>query len=303
MTKKHVVVIGSLNYDIILKQERMPEKGETLFGDDLIQGGGGKGANQAASCARLGLKTTMIGNVGDDLFGNFLKTTLKNSGVDVSYIQQTGSSGLGLVHIMPDGDYYSTIIKGANYTLEEADIDHLADVINSADFLLFQQEIPHKIMEHTLNILSNKNTVVILNNAPAKKVANHILNKINFLIVNETEAAFMADLPVHDENSAIKAGKILLPQIHDGIIITLGEKGSIMVTKKEILKSLPIQVDAIDATGAGDSYIAAFVYGLAHNMTFTACMSFASKVSALTVTKYGGQNSFPSIVEVNNFHC
>jgi len=303
MTKKHVVVIGSLNYDIILKQERMPEKGETLFGDDLIQGGGGKGANQAASCARLGLKTTMIGNVGDDLFGNFLKTTLKNSGVDVSYIQQTGSSGLGLVHIMPDGDYYSTIIKGANYTLEEADIDHLADVINSADFLLFQQEIPHKIMEHTLNILSNKNTVVILNNAPAKKVANHILNKINFLIVNETEAAFMVDLPVHDENSAIKAGKILLPQIHDGIIITLGEKGSIMVTKKEILKSLPIQVDAIDATGAGDSYIAAFVYGLAHNMTFTACMSFASKVSALTVTKYGGQNSFPSIVEVNNFHC
>lgn len=303
MTEKHVVVIGSLNYDIILKQQRMPEKGETLFGDDLIQGGGGKGANQAASCARLGLKTTMIGNVGEDLFGSFLKNTLKDSGVDVSYIQQTGSSGLGLVHIMPDGDYYSTIIKGANYTLEEADIDHLTDVINSADYLLFQQEIPHKIMEHTLNILSNKNTVVILNNAPAKKITNRILNKINFLIVNETEAAFMVDLPVHDENSAIKAGKILLPQIHDGIIITLGEKGSIMVTKREILKSLPIQVDAIDATGAGDSYIAAFVYGLAHNMTFKTCMLFASKVSALTVTKYGGQNSFPSIVEVNNFHC
>ena len=301
MSSKKVVVIGSLNYDINVKQERMPQKGETCFGNELILGAGGKGSNQAAACALLGLDTAMVGCVGQDLFGAFLKNELRRNGVDVTYVKERGSSGTGLVHVMPDGDYYSTVIKGANYLLTEEDIDEAFPVISEANYVIFQQEIPHHLMEYTLNKLEGHDAITILNNAPAKKVKPETLAKIDYLIVNETEASFMAEETIEDFAGAAKIGTLLQKSVRKGVVITLGEKGSVAISAGKIYNCHPCLVNAVDATGAGDSYIGAFTYGLSTDMGMQENMEFASAVSALTVMNCGGQSSFPNLKQVQDY--
>lgn len=278
----------------------MPQKGETCFGSEVILGAGGKGSNQAAACALLGLKTTMVGCVGQDLFGTFLKKELRKKGVDVTYVKERGCSGTGLVHVMPDGDYYSTVVKGANYLLTENDITEAMPALASADYVIFQQEIPHHLMEYTLNLLQGQ-TVTILNNAPAKKIKPEILALIDYLIVNETEASFMAEENISDFAAAAQIGKKLERQVCRGVVITLGEKGSVAVASGNVYYCHPCHVEAVDATGAGDSYIGAFTYALANDMNIQAAMEFASQVSAITVTSYGGQSSFPTLAQVNAY--
>lgn len=301
MSGKKVIVIGSLNYDINVKQERMPQKGETCFGSEVTMGAGGKGSNQAAACALLGLDTAMVGCVGKDLFGSFLKKELRKCGVDVSHVKERGCSGTGLVHVMPDGDYYSTVVKGANYLLTEEDIDEALPALQRADFIIFQQEIPHHLMAYALAKLEGCPALTILNNAPAKEVKDELLAKIDYLIVNETEASFMAGETIADFSAALKIGKKLLAKVRTGVVITLGEKGSAALTAKESCTCPPCLVEAVDATGAGDSYIGAFTYGLAQELPLSSCMEFASAVSALTVMGCGGQSSFPNLARAEAF--
>lgn len=298
MCAKKVVVIGSLNFDIIAKQNRMPQKGETMSGDDLVYAAGGKGGNQAAACALLGLDTTMIGCVGQDIFGDILIKTLTNCGVDTHLLKKRNTSGTGIVHTMPDGDYYSTVIHGANYAITKEDIDEHMDVIKNADYLIFQQEIPDEILPYVLDKLNDSNVTVLLNNAPARFVNDETLAKIDYLIVNETEAGFMVNHPVDNFEVAKESCQELLKKVKRGVVITLGAIGSVAVTNEETFECHSQAVKAVDATGAGDSYIGAFVYGLSQNMTLQKCMKFASKVSAITVTKTGGQTSFPTLKEV-----
>ena len=299
MSAKKVVVIGSLNYDIIVKQDRMPLKGETFTGNDLVQGPGGKGSNQAAECALLGLNTSMIGKVGDDRFGEALIGSLKASGVDTSHIKKFGITGLGLVHVMPDGDYYSTIIKGANYLITKDDIYEAKDMIQEADYLILQQEIPECVTEYIIEEFGDSPIYLILNNAPAKNIKNDLLNKIDMLIVNESEVSFMINQEIQTYEEAINAATKLRELVKDTVIVTLGSKGSVAVNKNEVLTCSAEKVEAIDASGAGDSYIGGIVYGLVNNMSLEDSMIFASKVGAITVTRNGGQDSFPTIEEVN----
>ncbi|MDD9150477.1 MULTISPECIES: ribokinase [unclassified Sporolactobacillus] len=301
MSSKNIVVIGSLNYDIILKQQRMPHKGETYVGDEMVQGPGGKGSNQAAQCAKLGLPTTMVGKVGDDRFGEALVGALKAVGVNVSMIRKQGSTGMGLVHVMPDGDYYSTIIKGANTLITKNDIDEIKDLMDQAGFIILQQEIPQEIIDYIITTCENSASKIVLNNAPAKKIKADVLKKADVLVVNETEAAFMIGREIQTVDDGAEAGKEILPLTGGMVVVTLGSAGAIVVTEKQALYQPAYKVRAVDTTGAGDSYIGAFVYGLANQFSVKESMAFASKVSAITVTKNGGQDSFPTKREVEAF--
>lgn len=301
MSSKKIVVIGSLNYDIIVKQQRMPKKGETYAGDEMVQSPGGKGSNQAAQCAKLGLPTFMVGKVGDDRFGQALVGALTAVGVNTSNIKKQGSTGMGLVHVMPDGDYYSTIIKGANALITKSDINGIKSLIDSAGFIILQQEIPAEVIEYIITISENADTKIVLNNAPAKKIKDEILKRVDILVVNETEAAFMIGREIQTVEDAINAGKKLLPKTSGMVVITLGVEGAVVVTNEYVRFQPAHKVKAVDATGAGDSYIGAFVYGLANPFTIDECMAFASTVSCITVTKDGGQDSFPTKKEVEEF--
>jgi ribokinase len=291
---KNIVVIGSLNFDIIVKQQRLPDKGETFIADELIQGPGGKGANQAAQCAKLGLPTIMVGKVGDDRFGNALVGSLSAVGVNTSYIKRLGSTGMGIVHVMPDGDYYSTIVKGANDLITLQDIDEINDVLVSSSFIVLQQEIPEQVIEYIISKYEHTDTIIVLNNAPARIVKESILKAVDILVVNETEASFMVGKPMDSVDTAINIGKELLPLTGGMVVITLGKEGSVVVTSSHCEFVPAENVQAVDATGAGDSFIGALIYALSEGLSINQCMRFATHVSAVTVTKEGGQHSFPT---------
>ncbi|MED4072902.1 ribokinase [Priestia endophytica] len=294
MEAKNIVVIGSLNFDIIVKQQRLPDKGETFIADELIQGPGGKGANQAAQCAKLGLPTIMVGKVGDDRFGNALVGSLSAVGVNTSYIKRLGSTGMGIVHVMPDGDYYSTIVKGANDLITLQDIDEINDVLVSSSFIVLQQEIPEQVIEYIISKYEHTDTIIVLNNAPARIVKESILKAVDILVVNETEASFMVGKPMDSVDTAINIGKELLPLTGGMVVITLGKEGSVVVTSSHCEFVPAENVQAVDATGAGDSFIGALIYALSEGLSINQCMRFATHVSAVTVTKEGGQHSFPT---------
>lgn len=300
MESNKVVVIGSLNFDIIVKQQRMPNKGETYVGDELIQGPGGKGANQAAQCAKLGLPTIMVGKVGNDRFGEALIGSLTAIGVDTSFVKKQGQTGMGLVHVMPDGDYYSTIIKGANELITERDIDEINDILNSAAFIVLQQEIPDRMIDYIISKYKHTETKILLNNAPAREIQKTTLKGVDILVVNETEAAFMAGSTIKSSSDAITIGQSLLPLTGGTVVITLGSEGSVVVTQSYSGFFPSKKVKAIDATGAGDSFIGAFIFALAEGFPIEQSMDFASRVSAITVTKEGGQHSFPTKTELES---
>jgi ribokinase len=291
---KQVAVIGSLNYDIIVKQQRMPHKGATFIADTLIQGPGGKGANQAAQCAKLGMPTIMIGKVGQDRFGDALVGSLTAIGVDTSYIKRIGSTGLGVVHVMPDGDYYSSIIKGANELITIQDIDEVVGDLKNAAFIILQQEIPQQITEYIIERFKDSETQIVLNNAPARHIPSDVLRGVNLLVVNESEAAFMAGKPITTIEEASNAGKELQAITGNTVIVTLGKEGSIAVNNEQNEYFAAKNVKAVDATGAGDSFIGALVYSLSKGQSLDECMKFATEVSAKTVMKEGGQESFPT---------
>jgi len=298
MTKR-VAVIGSLNYDIIVKQQRMPDKGETFIADTLIQGPGGKGANQAAQCAKLGMPTVMIGKVGQDRFGDALVGSLAAIGVDTSCIKRIGSTGIGVVHVMPDGDYYSSIIKGANELITIQDIEDIAEKLQETSYIILQQEIPQQVTEYVIGRFKDSSTQIVLNNAPARTIPRDILQFVDVLVVNESEASHMAGKPVKTIAEAADIGKELHSMTESTVIVTLGKEGSIAVDGKGSNYFPAKRVDAVDATGAGDSFIGALVYGLSEGYALEECMKLATEVSAITVMKEGGQDSFPTKSEIS----
>ncbi len=292
MENKNVVVLGSLNYDLILTQERLPHKGETFYADSLLQGPGGKGANQAVQCAKLGLNTTLIGKVGEDRFGEALIGSMRSAGIHTEKIKQKGQSGLGLVNVLYDGDYHSTILKGANYLLDIEDVEREDALFKSADYIILQQEIPAHVNDYVIKKYY-ENTTIILNNAPARNIEKNILKKLDYLVVNETEAEFMVGKVVSNVKQAFEAAQELYSKIETTIVLTLGKSGVVLNDGKQSFHVPAEEVKAIDTTGAGDSFIGAFVYSLTQGYDLKEAVQFANHVSALTVKNNGGSESFP----------
>lgn len=296
-----VVVIGSLNMDLVTTCSRAPEGGETLFGDKFLQIPGGKGANQAVAIGKLSTNITMLGKVGNDSFGEELLLSLKNNGVDVNSIERSGiPTGIANIMVEKNGQNRILVVAGANGDVDKHYIDRHLDKIKECDMVVLQLEIPKETVAYALKKAKEFNKFTILNPAPATDLSEDIIKNSDLIIPNETELAFITGIDTTNMEGIKKAGEKLLNMGVKDLIITLGGKGSLHMNKDKFQFHSAYKVNVVDTTAAGDSFIGGLVKNLM-TKTIDDSIEFATKVSAIAVTKMGAQSSIPTLDEVLAF--
>ena len=299
---KKILVIGSLNMDLVVKVKSLPKLGETILGNSLYENPGGKGANQAIAASRLGGDVTMIGKLGNDNYGNQLLENLKINNIKTKgIIRSDNPTGTAIIEVDEEGHNHIVVIAGSNMKLEKEDIDSKIDLIKESDIVILQQEIPLETVKYAMELSKKNGKVTMLNPAPAVKIDDEMLNLADYLILNETELELAADigkLSVSDYPNVIKG---LKNRGSKEIILTLGEKGGIYTELEEIKEYKALTVKAVDTTAAGDSFIGAFALRIAEGAEIEEALNFAVGVSALTVTKMGAQQSLPTREELKKF--
>ena len=300
--RNKIVVIGSLNYDIILKCSRLPKEGETMPVDGAAFSAGGKGANQAVQAAKLGIETYMVGCVGKDAHGKDLILSAKKFGLDTTYLKEVEEpTGLGVVNALTDGSVHASIVRGANVAITKADIDAAENIMKEAEIVILQMEIPMEINQYAIDKAKSCGCKVLLNAAPATRIQEEYLKKCDILVVNEVEAAFYLGRAIENEEQAKEGAVKLDDSLGTDVIITLGSAGSVVSDHKKVTFIPSKKVDAIESTGAGDSFIGGVGYALIQGMNLTQACEFATCCSAITVCRLGAQDSMPTLEEVRSF--
>lgn len=299
MKDKVITVIGSINFDIIFKQQRLAVIGETYSAEHMSVAGGGKGANQAVQCAKLGVPTYLVGSTGKDVMGDQLLQELKSYGVNTHYVARVNeTTGVGVVNALEDGSLMATISKGANYTMTKERIDAIEPLLKRSSIVILQLEIPVEVVEYCIHRAHELGCYVILNAAPAAAISADALAKVDCLVVNEPEASFYCGQEIDDLESALKYGRELYDKTGELLIITLGSKGSVLFNDASNIHIEARPVHAIETTGAGDSFIGALAYQLLLDTEITAAAEFATRAAAITVTRIGAQPAMPTLEEL-----
>ena len=297
--KNKVVVIGSLNYDVCLKQERLPEEGETYFADSVEYCSGGKGANQAVQAAKLGVPTYMVGCIGDDTSGAFLKENLEKYGVKLDYLKTLhGNSGMSVAQSLYDGGVRASVVSGTNSLVTKEHVDALDGFIEPGDIVVFQLEIPIPVTEYGIRFCRERGAYVILNAAPAAPVSEEALKEVNLLVVNELEAGFYSNTVIDSKEKAEQEILQMTERLGNTCIFTLGKAGSVVCEKGRTAFVPSRKVQAVESTGAGDSFIGGVCYALLEGMDIFEAARFATGCSARTVCRTGGQPAMPVLPEV-----
>lgn len=298
-----VLVIGSFMMDLVARTPRAPIEGETIIGKSFNQFTGGKGANQAVAAARLGSDVTMIGKLGRDSFGKAQIDSLTHEGINCKYVlfDDNESSGVGCITLEENGHNRIVIIPGANLKLTPNDIEKYEDQIKASDILVLQLEIPVETVYKAIELGHKYKKSIILNPAPAAKLDREFIKLVDYIVPNETEASLLTGIKVNSIESGREAAKNLLEAGCKNVIITLGERGALLINDTEEIFQKPYNVKPVDSTAAGDSFIGAFAYSLTKGLNHKDAMEFASAEGALTVTKIGAQPSLPSLMEVEMF--
>jgi ribokinase len=301
--KPRIAVVGSVNMDLVFRTPRMPVVGETLSGHEFRQIPGGKGANQAVAAARQGAEVAFIGRVGDDGFGQFSLRCLANDGIDVSNLAAVPDIATGVAGILVDDSGNNSIVlaAGANAALTPAHIDAASTAITQAQMLVCQLETPMETVTHAISLAKQNGVKVILNPAPVQTLDAGLLAKVDYLVVNETEAGQLSGIAVNDQASAKMAAEKLLQLGVGVVLLTMGEHG-VCVADKEGSTHIPaIKVQAVDTTAAGDTFVGAFAVAIGKGLDIQAASTEAQYTAALTVTKLGAQTSIPQRSEVEEF--
>ena len=308
--KPRILVVGSLVMDIIATTERVPKSAQTVYGKSFHLAPGGKGANQALQCARLGADVTMVGCVGDDLFKDILLAPLRDAGVDISHIVVRPDTNCGVGHVTLEVQEHSAqnriiVIPGANQTLRVEEVSWLEPVIHTYDMVLLQLEIPIEVNRAVASWAKQAGIPVMLNPAPATELDDELLALVTYLTPNEQEAAMETHLPLNtDENGPVKEDlqKIAAALWGKGVehvIMTLGGSGSAVVKADEIQYIPCVRMEHVaDPTAAGDSFVGALSVGLCIGMTQDQALTFASHTAAITVARMGAMPSLPVLEEV-----
>lgn len=300
-----IVVIGSINMDLVLRVPRMPLPGETLTGGAFRTIPGGKGANQAVACARLSGKVAgaqqvaMVGCVGDDAFGATLRAALVGDGIIDSHITTLPGVASGIASILVDDNGQNSIViaGGANDLLSPAHIDAAQGLIEQADIVVLQLETPMATVVHAIKLARSLGKTVVLNPAPAASLPDGVLELVDYLIPNEIEAAMLAG--VSPEGADAKALAAALQKLgSDNVIITLGAKGVYAALYGGDYTFPAEVVQAVDTTAAGDTFIGGFVAGLASGMDEAEAIQQGQRAAAWSVTKPGAQTSIPHLHEL-----
>lgn len=296
-----VVVIGSLNYDIILKQERMPVIGETYAADSVTYCGGGKGANQAVQAAKLGVPTYMVGCVGDDMMGDFLRKSAEGYGLHTDYLRTTrNNSGMSVAHVLRDGELNATIVQGANGDVTVEDVEKLDGFLREGDIAVFQLEIPIPIVEYAIRFCKERGCRIVLNAAPVAPVSEDVLKLVDFFVANEGEAGYYAGTEIQDVETAKREAKRMSDHWGNTCIFTLGKAGSVACQGGHCEMVPSKKVEAVETTGAGDSFIGGFCYSILQGKDVFEAIRFATCCSAKTVCKIGGQPAMPTLEELSD---
>lgn len=299
----NICVIGSSNIDLTARVPRLPKLGETLKGYTFHLGYGGKGANQAVTAAKLGARVTMVTKLGRDVFG---EDTLKNyraHGVDTTFIRfdDAHASGIAMIFVDDHAQNCIVIVPGANATLGPDDVRAAAYAIRAADALVCQLETPIETTLEAFRIARAANVRTILNPAPAASLPAELLTLTDICIPNEIEIEMLTGVSVTSVTESERAARALLARGVRTVIVTLGERGALLVTNDTVEHVVPITVSAVDPTGAGDAFIGSLAVFLGEGMVLRDAIRRANAIAALSVTKPGTQTSFPKRDEADAF--
>lgn len=302
-----IVVFGSLNMDLSIAAERLPQRGETIAGSGFLANPGGKGANQAVAAARLGAQVRMIGSVGADPFGDLLVSALENAGVDVSEVRVDSSSATGAaVIVRVGGDNRIILSAGANASMGPVDaVDALRRAAEPGDVLVTQGECPHGSVTAVLAAAHRMGMTTVLNAAPAWDVPRGAWSDVDVCCVNETECEELVGVFPGDDELIAEACRRLAVLGLSRAVITLGERGSVGIVPAKgrgrayDLVRLPAEpCEVVDTTGAGDTYVGAMAAALAEGRDLRSAMRDGSRAAALTVGRAGAQRSIPTAAEL-----
>lgn len=294
----NILVVGSLNMDLVVNIQRHPQIGETILGGRFATYAGGKGANQAVAAARMGANVRMIGCVGNDGFGAELCRAARQDGIDISYISTNGQEATGIALITVDAQGRNTIVvaSGANASLSSRHLRAAQSAFSSADVLITQLESPLETVREALEMASRAGMRVVLNPAPAQLLDGELLSKVDYFIPNEREALQVSGAETLDD-----AIQKLLGWGVQNLIVTLGEKGVLIVSGKRRVTIPAHPVRAIDTVAAGDAFVGAFATGIAQGLGLEEAARLGNAAAAISVTRSGAQPSLPTRAEVDEF--
>ncbi|VVP00282.1 Ribokinase [Pseudomonas fluorescens] len=296
----NVVVIGSLNMDLVTRAPRLPRGGETLIGTSFATVCGGKGANQAVAAARLGAQVSMVGCVGSDAYGEQLRAALLAEQIDCQAVSVVDDcSGVALIVVDDNSQNAIVIVAGANGALTPEVIDRFDAVLQAADVIICQLEVPDATVGHALKRGREMGKTMILNPAPASRpLPADWYAAIDYLIPNESEASVLSGLPVDSLDAAETAASRLIALGAGKVIITLGAQGSLFANGTGFEHFPAPQVKAVDTTAAGDTFVGGFAAALAAGNSEAEAIRFGQVAAALSVTRAGAQPSIPTLSEV-----
>jgi ribokinase len=302
--QKPIVVVGSINLDLVASTDRIPQVGETVIGRTFTTFFGGKGANQAVAVARLGYSVSMVGNVGNDAFGTQLRNGLAEAGVNTEYVGTVeGSSGTALIITGPNGENSIVVVPGANAQLTPKSIEQATPVLKQAGFILVQLEIPLETVEYLAEYAERHDIPLMLDPAPARELPVSLLRRVSWLTPNETETRELLKKNLDDDDQASNAAADqLLSRGVKNVVLKLGSRGCLIAQGSPAHQNIPaFSVNAVDTTAAGDAFNAGFAVGLISGYSAFESGVFASAVAGLSVTRPGAQPSMPRGDEVEKF--
>ena len=303
-----IVVLGSLNMDFVVRVPHLPAGGETVLGHSFQTLPGGKGANQACAAARGGatqVTVKMLGRIGHDVFGDQLKASLASAGVDVGGVQPTHDqpTGVALIWVDAQGQNSIVVASGANHAINPEEVPAMRTTFKGASFALFQLETPLPVVESALRIAKRQGVQTILDPAPAVPLSAGLLNHVDILTPNESEALTLLGrapqrVALEDAQGLAEALLALGPK---AVILKLGDRGCFYWNGRTTIHQKAFEVHAVDSTAAGDTFNGALAVALARSKEIPQCLRFASAAAALSVTRPGAQASIPEFSEIEYF--
>jgi ribokinase len=299
-----IVVLGSLNMDLVVRAKHIPRPGETVRGEGFSTIPGGKGANQAAAAARLGAKVEMIGRVGGDSFGPLLLDNLRAQGVGVAHVRADpeAPSGIAMIILDAEGENAIVVAPGANGRVSLEDVRAASELIREARYLIMQFEIPLEVVWGAIELARQLGTRVVLNPAPAYPAEPELLRGAHYLVANESEAQILTGVEVTDLATARKAGDALLATGLSCVILTLGADGALLLTPEQVVHVPARKVKVVDTTAAGDAFIGGLAVALLRGFSLVEAVRYATCAGTLATTVLGAQTSLPTAAQVQAFY-